>query len=45
VISGGLEPDERVVVSDLVPAVEGMLLHPKVDKQLTEMLAAAGNGT
>ncbi|MBF0367867.1 MAG: efflux RND transporter periplasmic adaptor subunit [Magnetococcales bacterium] len=43
VIDDGLQPGERVVVSDLVPAVEGMLLQPQVDLELTaQMLSAAG---
>ena len=47
VIAEGLEPGERVVVSDLVPAVEGMLLQPRVDTKLTAELlkAAAGGGS
>jgi len=42
VIAAGLEPGERVVVSDLVPAVEGMLLQTEVDEELTASLAALG---
>ena len=41
VIAEGLEPGERVVVSDLVPAVEGMLLQPQVDDDLAAALRAA----
>jgi RND family efflux transporter MFP subunit len=41
VIAEGLEPGERVVVSDLVPAVEGMLLQPRVDDELATALQAA----
>jgi RND family efflux transporter MFP subunit len=42
VISEGVTPGERVVVSDLVPAVDGMLLRIEVDEVLaTQMLAAA----
>jgi RND family efflux transporter MFP subunit len=41
VIGEGLAPGERVVVSDLVPAVEGMLLQPRVDTALTDALKAA----
>ncbi len=44
VIGKGLEFGERVVVSDLVPAVEGMLLQPRVDEALTaELKSAAGD--
>ncbi len=42
VISAGLEPGERVVVSDLIPAVEGMLLQVELDKTLSESLRALG---
>ncbi|WP_133513167.1 efflux RND transporter periplasmic adaptor subunit [Candidatus Thiosymbion oneisti] len=42
VIEQGLTPGERVLVSDLVPAVEGMLLQPIIDKELVAVLAAAG---
>jgi hypothetical protein len=44
VIGAGLAPGERVVVSDLVPAVEGMLLEPRVDEVLTAKLKAAAGG-
>ena len=45
VIKNGLEPGEQVVVSDLVPAIEGMLLRPRTDEALATRLkrqAAAG---
>ncbi|NEV63470.1 efflux RND transporter periplasmic adaptor subunit [Thiorhodococcus minor] len=42
VIASGLEPGERVVLSDLVPAVDGMLLDPQVDIELAEQLQALG---
>jgi hypothetical protein len=45
VIAEGLEPGERVVVSDLVPAVEGMLLQVQVDEVLSRSLANGGNGS
>jgi hypothetical protein len=41
VIAEGLEPGERVVVSDLVPAVEGMLLQPQVDNDFAASLRTA----
>jgi RND family efflux transporter MFP subunit len=44
VISEGVRPGERVVVSDLVPAVGGMLLAPVVDEALTEELLAGAGG-
>ncbi len=38
VIKKGLQPGEKVVVTDLVPAVEGMLLLPTLDKTLQQRL-------
>ncbi len=40
VITSGLVAGERVVVSDLVPAVEGMLLAAQVDEALSSALIA-----
>ncbi len=40
VIDQGLEAGARVVVSDLVPAVEGMLLAPSLDSDLMARLTA-----
>ena len=43
VLAGGLQEGELVVVSDLVPAVDGMLLETVVDEELhRRMLALAG---
>lgn len=43
IIGEGIEPGDRVVVSDLVPAVSGMLLHTEVDQAMAEqLLTAAG---
>ncbi len=42
VIASGLAPGERVVVSDLVPAVSGMLLRPRIDEELSAELRRAG---
>ncbi|MEE8246352.1 MAG: efflux RND transporter periplasmic adaptor subunit [Alphaproteobacteria bacterium] len=39
-IAGGLSAGERVVVSDLAPAVDGMLLAPVVDEGLVRSLVA-----
>jgi RND family efflux transporter MFP subunit len=44
VIDQGLEAGERVVVSDLVPAVEGMLLQVELDEALNQSLKASGAG-
>ena len=45
VIAEGIEPGDRVVVSDPVPAVEGMLLQTEVDEALNRALNAAGGGS
>lgn len=42
VIKSGVKPGDQVVVSDLVPAVDGMLLQPEVDEKLTQEMIAAG---
>jgi RND family efflux transporter MFP subunit len=42
VITAGLEQGERVVVSDLVPAVEGMLLQVREDAKLSGSLQSLG---
>jgi len=39
-ILNGLEPGMRVVVSDPTPAIEGMLVEPANDEQLTALLIA-----
>lgn len=45
VIENGLEAGDRVVITDLVPAVEGMLLAPTLDPIVTARLVAnAGAG-
>ena len=43
VIDSGLEAGERVVVSDLVPAVEGMLLQVQLDQALNQSLKLVGD--
>jgi len=45
VVAEGLEPGERVVVSDLVPAVDGMLLQVQLDEALNQSLIAHGQGS
>jgi hypothetical protein len=45
VIAEGLEAGERVVVSDLLPAVEGMLLQVQIDEVLSAELAAEGGAS
>lgn len=43
VIDSGLADGERVVVSDLVPAVEGMLLQVQLDQALNQSLKTIGD--
>jgi hypothetical protein len=42
VIKSGLSGGEQVVVTDLIPAIPGMLLDPLIDAVLTKSLKAAG---
>ena len=44
-ISAGLSAGERVVVGDLIPAIEGMLLDPVDDAALGARIAAEAAGT
>jgi RND family efflux transporter MFP subunit len=43
-IDKGIEPGERIVVSDLIPAVAGMLLKPQSDAEVLERLKAEAAG-
>jgi len=43
VIDEGLGEGERIVVSDLIPAVDGMLLEVELDQALGEAIQAAGD--
>ena len=43
-IDKGIEPGERIVVSDLIPAVAGMLLAPQSDDELLARLKAEAAG-
>lgn len=45
VVEQGVEPGERVVLSDVVPAVDGMLLQVQVDQALDLSLKAHGQGS
>jgi RND family efflux transporter MFP subunit len=45
VIEKGLEPDERVIISDLIPAIAGMKLIVHEDAALAERLRLEANGT
>lgn len=44
VVESGLAAGDRVVVSDLVPAIEGMLLDPSEDEALAKALRAEAAG-
>jgi RND family efflux transporter MFP subunit len=44
VIAQGIEAGQKIIVSDLVPAVNGMLLQPEADPKMTEMLLNAARG-
>jgi len=45
VIDSGIEPGDRIVISDLIPAVVGMLLNPQPDDAvLTRLKAEAAGG-
>jgi hypothetical protein len=44
VIVDGLEAGARIVVSDVVPAIEGMLLDPVPDEAAAERLRAQAEG-
>ncbi len=44
VLANGLTAGERIVISDLVPAVEGMRLNPQTDAVLADEIAAAARG-
>lgn len=44
VVSEGLQADERVITSDLLPAIEGMLLQTHENKDETQRLISAASG-
>jgi RND family efflux transporter MFP subunit len=45
VIDGGIRSGEQIVVSDPIPAVEGMLLNPVSDQVLQARMLASARGT
>jgi len=46
IVEAGLDPGDRIVISDLVPAIDGMLLEPIEDAQASaQLLASAAGGT
>jgi multidrug efflux pump subunit AcrA (membrane-fusion protein) len=44
VIDSGIATGDRVVLSDLVPAVEGMRLDPRPDESIRALMARAAQG-
>ncbi len=44
VIKNGLKKGEQLIVSDLIPAIEGMLLKPVIDSAMLESLLNAAQG-
>ncbi len=44
VIKEGLEPGERVILSDIIPAIDGMLLKPEEDTDASEKLVYQATG-
>lgn len=44
IIARGVEPGERVVISELPSAVEGMLLDPVIDESIMKRLASEATG-
>jgi multidrug efflux pump subunit AcrA (membrane-fusion protein) len=44
VIASGIEAGERIVVSDLVPAVSGMQLETRPDEELAQAITEAARG-
>jgi multidrug efflux system membrane fusion protein len=40
IIKEGLAPGDEVILTDLVPAIEGMVVEPRVDREITERLKA-----
>lgn len=44
VVGGGLEPGDRLILDDLVPAIEGTLLSPRADEQTRQRLVKRAAG-
>ncbi len=44
VVSGGLEPGDRLILDDLVPAIEGTLLSPRPDEKIRQWLQKRAAG-
>lgn len=44
VISSGVKPDQKIVVSDLIPSIQNMLLDPVMDKKTRKILITEVTG-
>ena len=44
VLASGLDPEEKLIVSDLIPSIQGMLLEPIMDKKTRGMLMMEVSG-
>ncbi len=44
VLASGLDPEEKLIVSDLIPSIQGMLLEPIMDKKTRGMLMLEVSG-
>lgn len=44
VLSGGIKPNEKIIVSDLIPSIQNMLLKPIMDKKTRGMLMMEVSG-
>ncbi len=43
-IKKGITPGEKIIVTDIIPAIEGMLLAPQTDNDLLTSLIANATG-
>jgi len=44
-VHSGIQPDEKVVISDLVPAIDGMLLEPQLDEATLSKILKEATGS
>ena len=44
VLAGGVKPDEKIIVSDLIPSIQNMLLKPIMDKKTRMILMTEVSG-
>jgi hypothetical protein len=44
-VKSGIRPNEKVVISDLVPAITGMLLQPQVDEATLSKIIKEATGS